>query len=193
MIKDTDWQLLSKARQGNKKAFGQLVEKYQDKALYLALDLIGNFDDAQDIAQNAFLKAFEKLSDFKGQSAFSTWLYRIVVNLAIDHRRAEVRRHRYVIKTFDENIGLLNAHDPEILPDRKAETENYHELIKKMIHELPEQQRIAFTLRHYHGMSMKDIAEVIQCQPGTVRSHIFRALNTIREKLNEMENDETLP
>ena len=102
-MKDKDKQLLLKAKKGNKQAFGKLVLKYQDKVLYLAYDLVGDYSSAQDIAQNAFLRAYKGLTDFKEKSSFSTWLYRIVVNLSIDYRRAQSRRR---IVSIDELLSI---------------------------------------------------------------------------------------
>ena len=183
-------QLISKAQQGSNRAFGKLVNKYQDKVLYLAYDLIGNYNDAQDIAQSAFLRAYKAIKNFKGQSTFSTWLYRIVVNLSIDFKRAKSRKRQISIeKSLDnseqsiENI-LKNKYKQ---PDQLLELNDFNIQLEKAIDKLPYSQRTTFVLRHYHDLSMKEIATILECKTGTVRSHLFRAINKLREELKEFE------
>jgi len=191
-MNDRETQLVHKAQQGNKKAFGKLVKKYRNKVLYLAYDLVGNYDDAQDIAQNAFLKALNGIRSFQGKSAFSTWLYRIVVNLAIDFKRSKTRKKQISIETsITENseISIENIlEDKHIPPDRIVELKDFNVHAKKAIDKLPNNQRVAFILRHYHDLSMKEIAAVLECEPGTVRSHLFRAINRLRDELKEFES-----
>jgi len=187
---DHDEQLVLKAQQGDDKAFGKLVKKYQDKVLYLAYDLVGNFTDAQDIAQNTFYRAFRSIKNFKKQAKFSTWLFRIVVNTAIDVQRAESRKYKIMTKqSLDdpENLISMTIKDAGRLPDQMLVLKDFNEQLENALNELPERQRVAFILRHYHEMSMKEIATVLNCEAATVRSHIFRAIHKLRELLKEYE------
>ena len=187
-MKNKDKQFVLKAQAGDKKAFGKLVKKYQDKVLYLAYDLIGNFDDAQDIAQNAFLRALNGINNFKSQSSFSTWLYRIVVNLSIDFKRAKSRkRHVSIEKSQDEDAKSIEniLKDNYLQPDQIAELKDFTKQVNNALKKLPHNQKTAFILRHYHDMNMQEIAEILGCKPGTIRSHLFRAINKLREELKE--------
>ena len=102
---DIDQKLIHKAQRGDRRAFGKLVKKYRNKVLYLAYDLLGNYDDAQDVAQSVFLRVFSGIRNFKGKSSFSTWLYRITVNQSIDFKRSKYRRSSVSIdkNTRDED------------------------------------------------------------------------------------------
>ena len=189
-MNDKEKQLVLKAQQGNSKAFGKLVKKYQDKVLYLAYDMLGNYDDAQDIAQNAFLKAYKGIGNFKRQSSFSTWLYRIVVNLSIDFKRAKSRRHQISIEkpADDYEQSIENTLKDEYKqPDQLVELKDFNKQLEIAMEKLPYNQRMAFVLRHYHDMSMEEIATILECKTGTVRSHLFRAINKLREELKEFE------
>lgn len=190
-MKDKDWYLVLKAQHGNARAFGKLVKQYQDKILYLAYDLLENYNDAQEVAQRAFIRAYKSINSFKGQSKFSTWLYRIVVNLSIDFKRAKSRRHQISMnKLPDEDSDQLlktELKDQKKRPDELLELKEFNIHLKKSLRKLPHHQRVAFILRHYHDMSMKEIANILGCKDGTVRSHLFRALNKLREDLKEFD------
>jgi len=190
---DIDQKLIQKAQRGDRRAFGKLVKKYRNKVLYLAYDLLGNYDDAQDVAQSVFLRVFSGIRNFKGKSSFSTWLYRITVNLSIDFKRSKYRRSSVSI---DKNIrdeddpmpGKIILRDKDKDPLERLEIKDLNEQIENALDTLSEQQREAFVLRHYHGMSMDEISKILECKPGTVRSHLFRAINKLREYLKEDEN-----
>ena len=189
-MKEKEKQLVLKAQQGNNRAFGKLIKKYQNKVLYLAFDIIGNYDDAQDIAQSAFLRAFKNIRNFKMQATFSTWLYRIVVNLSIDFNRARSRRRQISIeKPLDDSEQSLKniLKDKHKQPDQLLVLKDFNKQLEKAVNKLPHNQRIAFVLRNYHDMSMNNIAEILECKTGTVRSHLFRAINKLREQLKEFE------
>ncbi len=188
-MRDNDQQLVIRAQQGDRKAFGKLVRRYQDKVLYLAYDIVGNYEDAQDVAQNAFLRAMNGLKKFKAQSTFSTWLYRIVVNMSIDHKRSIARRQHY---SFDEPAitdsdhtfkDLLN--EDKKLPDEIVELKDFGDRVRMIVQTFPTNQQVAFVLRYFHDMEMNEIANVLNCKAGTVRSHLFRALSKLRTVLKD--------
>lgn len=185
---DIDQKLILQAQRGDSKAFGKLVKKHRDKVLYLAFDLLGNYDDAQDVAQSVFLRVFRGIRNFKGKSSFSTWLYRITVNLSIDYKRSKYRRSSVPIdKSFndgdEQSSGKIILRDRDKDPLEQLVNKDLQDHIEKAIDSLSEQQKTAFILRHYHDMNMKEIAQVLDCKPGTVRSHLFRAMNKMRKYL----------
>ena len=187
-MNDVDTKLVEQAKMGDRRAFGKLVKRYQNKVLYLAYDLIGNYHDAQDIAQNVFFQAFRSLPYFKAQSSFSTWIYRITTNAAIDYQRSKKRRQSMSLnqpltdnETDSELIDLLEDQNQSI--DKKIEHQDLKALIEKTAAELAPQQRAAFMLKYFHDKSTKEIAEILNCDPVTVRGHILRATLKIRAKL----------
>jgi len=187
-MKIPDDKLVKKAKMGDSRAFGKLVKLYQNKVLYLAYDLVGNYYDAQDVAQNTFYQAFKNLPFFKAQSSFSTWLYRITTNAAIDFQRSKKRRQATSL-----NQPMSNKKDDRELIDtlkdvgkpfyEKLEDLDMKALIKKTTASLPPQQRAAFVLKYFHDKPTEEIAEILNCDPITVRGHILRATLKIKKQL----------
>jgi len=187
-MKNTDDKLVEKAKMGDSRAFGKLVKLYQNKVLYLAYDLVGNYYDAQDVAQNAFYKAFKNLSFFKAQSSFSTWLYRITTNAAIDFQRSKKRRqaaslNQPISDKKDDRELIDTIKDSNKSFEKKTEDLDMKDLIEKTTESLPPQQRAAFVLKYFHDTSTEEIAEILNCDPITVRGHILRATLKIRKEL----------
>jgi len=173
---------------GDNRAFGKLVKRYQNKVLYLAYDLVGNYYDAQDVAQNVFYQAFKSLTFFKAQSSFSTWLYRITTNAAIDFQRSKKRRQAMSLnqpmsgkKDDRELIDTLKDSNKPF--DKKVEDLDMKKIIKKTTESLPPQQRAAFVLKYFHDKPTEEIAEILNCDPITVRGHILRATLKLRKQL----------
>ena len=187
-MKNSDDKLVHKAKMGDSRAFGKLVKRYQNKVLYLAFDLIGNYNDAQDVAQNVFFQAFKNITFFKSQSTFSTWLYRITTNAAIDFQRGKKRR-----KALSLNQPLSEDQDDreliDVLPDdnrpfdEQLEACDLKKLIEKTTESLPPQQQAAFVLKYFHDRPTEEIAEILNCDPITVRGHILRATLKLRKQL----------
>lgn len=187
-MNNTDAKLVKKAKMGDSTAYGKLVNRYQKKVLYLAYDLVGNYTDAQDVAQTAFMNAIKNLAYFKEKSKFSTWLYRITTNAAIDFQRSK-KRHR----TFSLNKPVAEDEDDRELVDtlidddsafdQKLEDADLKNLIAKTAEDLPPQQKAAFVLKYFHEKKTEEIAEILDCDPVTVRGHILRATLKLRKKL----------
>jgi len=185
---DLDQDLVLRVQQGDKAAFDLLVIKYQHKLVHLVNRYVKDPSEAQDVAQDAFIKAYKALGEFRGDSAFYTWLYRIAINTAKNYLLSRSRRHS------DYEIEMQDAEDIENAPQLKdIETPEDHlmneqiiHVIKTAIEKLPEEMRIAITLREFEGMSYEEIAEAMDCPIGTVRSRIFRAREAIDEKLNPL-------
>jgi RNA polymerase sigma-70 factor (ECF subfamily) len=187
---DLDQDLVLRVQQGDKSAFDLLVLKYQHRIVHLVNRYVKDPTEAQDVAQDTFLKAYRALGDFRGESAFYTWLYRIAINTAKNYLLSRSRRHfDYEIDVQDaeqvENAAQLKDLDT---PDNLLMNEQIVQVIKTAIERLPEEMRIAITLRELEGMSYEEIAEAMDCPIGTVRSRIFRAREAIDEKLQPLLN-----
>ncbi|MFZ6744515.1 RNA polymerase sigma factor RpoE [Undibacterium sp. JH2W] len=187
--REIDQLLVERVQRGDKKAFELLVSKYQRKLMRLVSRLVYDHAEAEDVVQEAFIKAYRALPNFRGESAFYTWLYRIGVNTAKNHlvtqgRRAPTSTDADVdeAESFVDAEGLRDINTPESLLASKqiAETVNSAMLT------LPEELRNAITLREIEGLSYDEIAEVMLCPIGTVRSRIFRAREAIAEKLRPL-------
>jgi RNA polymerase sigma-70 factor (ECF subfamily) len=185
---DSDQQLVERVQAGDKAAFDLLVRKYQHRVLKLVSRFVSDAAEAEDVAQEAFLKAYRALASFRGDSAFYTWLYRIAINTA---KNALVSNRRRPVD-FD-----LDLQDPEQY-DRHARlkegdtpegvllTEEIRSVVEKAMEQLPEDLRTAIVLRELEGLSYEEIAEAMDCPVGTVRSRIFRAHEAIDKKLKPL-------
>lgn len=187
----TDLDLVRRVQAGEKAAFDLLVLKYQHRIIKLVMRFLPDHSEAQDVAQDAFIKAYKALPRFRGDSAFYTWLYRIAVNTAKNYLVSRGRRPRNysgLNKNQDDDEGfdasmLLTSTDT---PDRLAMTEELRKAIYAAISALPEDLRVAVSLREYEGMSYEDIAQIMDCPIGTVRSRIFRARESIEKHIHDL-------
>lgn len=185
---DLDQDLVRRVQLGDKSAFDLLVIKYQHKIVHLVNRYVKDPSEAQDVAQDTFIKAYKALGDFRGDSAFYTWLYRIAINTAKNYLLSRSRRHSdYEVEMQDaeQTENALQLRDIET-PENQLMNDQIIEVIKSAIEKLPEEMRVAITLREFEGMSYEEIAEAMDCPIGTVRSRIFRAREAIDEKLNPL-------
>lgn len=185
---ELDQDLVLRVQQGDKSAYDLLVIKYQHKIIQLVNRYVKDPSEAQDVAQETFIKAYRALGHFRGDSAFYTWLYRIAINTAKNYLVARTRRSSDSEVNIDDeeqvhNIPQLKGMDT---PEQNLLNEEIIETIKSAIEKLPEEMRIAITLREFEGMSYEEIAEAMDCPVGTVRSRIFRAREAIDSKLNPL-------
>ncbi|MBZ0095047.1 MAG: RNA polymerase sigma factor RpoE [Sulfuricella sp.] len=187
--REIDQQLVERAQHGDKHAFELLVAKYQRKLGRLLSRFIRNPTEVEDVVQEAFIKAYRALPSFRGESAFYTWLYRIGINAAKNYLVSEGRRPPTTTEFdseeaegFEDADQLRNINTPEneLMSKQVAETVN------KAMDSLPEELKIAITLREIEGLSYEEIANMMNCPIGTVRSRIFRARETIAERLRPM-------
>jgi len=183
-----DEDLVLRVQQGDKSAFDLLVIKYQHKIIQLVNRYVKDPSEAQDVAQEAFIKAYRALGNFRGDSAFYTWLYRIAINTAKNYLVSRSRRSSdYQVDVQDAEV-LENA--PQLqgmeTPERLLLNQEIIDTIKTAIDKLPEEMRTAIMLREFEGMSYEEIAEAMDCPVGTVRSRIFRAREAIDNKLNPL-------
>jgi len=187
--RDTDHALVARAQQGDKRAFELLVVKYQRKLARLLSRLIRDPAEVEDVAQEAFIKAYRALPSFRGDSAFYTWLYRIGVNTAKNHLLSMGRRaptstqvQAEEAEGYEEGEQLRDINTPESL----ALSREIGATVNAAIEGLPEELRTAIQLRELEGMSYEDIARIMDCPIGTVRSRIFRAREVISDKLKPL-------
>ena len=178
---ESDEQLVARVQKGDKRAFEVLVLKYQHRIYSLISRFVRDADEVQDVAQEAFIKAYRALGNFRGDSAFYTWLYRIAINTAKNHLVSRGRRPQGVdIEIEDaeqlEMAGTLRDIDG---PENLAMTEQLRQVIEGAIARLPEDLRTALRLREFEGLSYEEIAEAMGCPVGTVRSRIFRAREAV--------------
>lgn len=184
----SDRELVERVQQGDKKAFDLLVLKYQYKIIKLISRYIHEPSEAQDVAQDAFIKAYRALPGFRGESAFYTWLYRIATNTAKNHLVSLQRRYSEIQIDDEENalketdLGLNEIDTPENMLVK----EEVEKTVFEAIDHLPEDLRIAITLREFDGLSYEEIAQTMDCPVGTVRSRIFRAREAISSKLRAL-------
>ncbi len=185
-----DQQLVERAQRGDKRAFDLLVVKYQRKLARLLSQFIRDAAEVEDVTQETFIKAYRSLSSFRGDSAFYTWLYRIGINAAKNFLVAQKRRASTTINEFDieaaENfeegsqLRELNTPENELMSKQIAQT------VHQALQALPEELRSAITLREIEGLSYEEIASIMSCPTGTVRSRIFRAREAIADKLQSV-------
>lgn len=183
---------LDQARNGEERAFSQLVEAHSERVIALAWRLVNNRADAEEIAQEAFLRLYNSLATFRGESSVATWLYRTVSRLAIDHLRRERLKRRIF---FFRSANAAERPDPlEMVPDPSAASPLSQLLDKEMagcMHQvlnlLPPQQKAVFVLRHMQDMSLREIAEILGLEEGTVKSHLHRAVTRFRMEYRRQE------
>ena len=185
---ESDQRLVVRSQQGDKRAFDVLVLKYQQRIASIVSRYLRDQDEVADVTQEAFIKAYRALANFRGDAQFYTWLYRIAINTAKNHLVAKSRRPPNTDKDvndgeFSENSVVLEAEDqPETLLAR----DQLQSVILAAVDDLQEDLRTALMLREFDGLSYEEIAEIMACPVGTVRSRIFRARETIEKKMAQM-------
>lgn len=187
--RQTDLQLVRKVRNGDRAAFDLLVVKYQSRVASIISRYIYDSQEVMDLTQETFIKAYRAIERFRGDSAFYTWLYRIAVNTAKNYLESRSRRHQgsadsAEAENYDDGRRLRDIASPERLLQR----EQLQNELSNAIAALPEELRSAFLLREYDGLSYEDIARILECPIGTVRSRIFRARDAVDRRLGPLLN-----
>ncbi len=185
---DVDAELIKRVKRGDKRAFDLLVKKYQGRIVQLINRYVKDPAEALDIAQETFLKAYRALPSFRGESAFYTWLYRIAINTAKNHLSSRARRpsDTEVDLSETEQFEMETRLKHEETPEEILMSEEVAQAVKEAIEALPEELKTAIILRELEGMSYEEIAQVMGCPVGTVRSRIFRAREAIDKRLREL-------
>ena len=174
--------LIQRAKQGSQEAFRCLVERHMKQAYNIAYRFVSDHDDADEVTQEAFVRAFRSLGSFRGDSGFSTWLYRIVVNLSLNQIRQnrkkkerEMRSDRALMMSATAvvpgELGILSGH------------------LERALNELSALQRSVVILRHLDGRSTREVSQILHCSEGTVKTHLFRGLKKLRDKLRFLEEE----
>jgi RNA polymerase sigma-70 factor (ECF subfamily) len=186
----SDRQLVARVQKGDRRAFDLLVVKYQHRILALVGRFVSDFAEAQDVTQEAFIKAYRALPSFRGDSAFYTWLYRIAINTAKNHLVAKGRRPP------DMDVDVDDAHHIEgdsglkdiETPENSLYRDELARVVRDAMDKLPQDLRAALSLREFDGLSYEDIAQIMDCPVGTVRSRIFRAREAIDKEIAPLLN-----
>ena len=178
----SDWELVKQCQAGDLSAFQALVSRYHQKVYLVSLGLLRNREDALEVAQEAFFRAYRKISSFQGGSSFYTWIYRIAVNLSIDHQRRQKRNPLEFRASMD---GVLEAQN-EVARDPFANVQDKElgEKLAQAINELTPEHKAVIVLRTLEGMSYKDIGEILGCSEGTVMSRLHYARKKLQDKLS---------
>jgi RNA polymerase sigma factor (sigma-70 family) len=180
-------ELIQKLRAGDELAFKSLVATYQDMVYNTALGVVQNAEDAEDVAQEVFIQVYRSIDQFKGDARLSTWIYRITTTKALDHIRSRRRKKRFAFITslFGPNDELVHEpidfQHPGVALDRKEQAA----LLFRMIDQLPDNQKVAFTLHKTEGLSYQEIADVMQLSVSAVESLLFRARQNLRKLLEK--------
>ena len=184
----TDKEIIERVKGGEKEAYDLLVLKYQQRVINLISRFVKNHSDALDVSQETFIKAYRALPNFRGDSAFYTWLYRIAVNTAKNHLTVQSRKitkSDYDVADIEQIEGSMSLTE-QTTPESLLVKDELQETILKTIENLPEDLKSAIMLREIEGLSYEGIAEVMECPVGTVRSRIFRAREMIDSKIKPL-------
>jgi RNA polymerase sigma-70 factor (ECF subfamily) len=189
---DSDQKLVKRTLHGDTRAFEELVEMYQNKVYSLAYRYMGNEDDANDMSQEAFIKAFRSLRSYKGDASFGTWIYRITTNVCLDELRH--RKRRVVPLSLDEPLATVDGDEVEreipdssLAADKIYEQKEFSQHIQLLLDEMKSEHKSVIVLRDVMELSYEEIAAVLDCSIGTVKSRISRARNILQKKLVERE------
>jgi RNA polymerase sigma-70 factor (ECF subfamily) len=187
---NNDIELVDRIKAGDEGAFNELIERYKRMGFSLAYNMTGSVEDAEDISQEAFAIVYAQVSKFRGESSFKTWFYRIVLNLC----RRDYRKKRLaslISLNFIDREG--EEREMEITVENNPETELSSRQIGRSIisavRRLPLKQREVFVMKHFRGMKIKEISEVMECAEGTVKAHLFRAVKALQGRLKGIYNE----
>lgn len=177
-------QLILQVKEGHDGAFRLLVERHMKQAYNVAYGFVSDHEDAQDVAQEAFVRVYQSIGTFRGDAVFSTWLYKIVMNLSLNRiRQRKSKGHREVELTDRVIDGTADHHVPEQEPEMRLRLE-------RALHELPTLQRATVILRHINGLSTRQVSTILAVSEGTVKTHLFRGLKKMRAELDKEESDQ---
>jgi RNA polymerase sigma-70 factor (ECF subfamily) len=179
----TDELLVERIKKGDTEAFRKLVKRYERYILNLVYRTIGDTNEAEDIAQEVFIKVYKNIRSFKGESKFLTWISKITVNLCMDKLREKVKNKE---ENIDEEVWSLFAQHESFNPEVTAERHELQEIIKKAIETLPEELRVVFVLRELENFSYDEISQMLNIPMGTVESRLYRARIKLRTYLKDL-------
>ena len=181
-----DEDLVALAQKGDRRAFEKLVERHKQKAYRIAFDFARDREEAKDLSQEAFLKAFTHIGNFDGRSGFYTWFYRILVNVCLDYRRRAKRAPAEEYnETVEHQVEPTHVSANPVAPDQHAIAGQLSRRVGAALELLPAKQRTAFILKNHQGLSIREIAETMETAEGTVKVHLHRAVTALRQSLAE--------
>ncbi len=181
----TDGAFVAKARAGDTDAFRFLVERHSRRLFHLAFRMTGNEQDAEDVVQESFLRAYRRLSQFDERSSFGTWLYRIAANCSIDLVRSKGQRSQQTVDNeLEDPVLSLRSSDPS--PERRALSAEVRDRVAEAMNDLSPIERAAFVLRHFEGMRMEDVGRTMGCQTNAAKHSVFRAVQKLRRALEPL-------
>jgi RNA polymerase sigma-70 factor (ECF subfamily) len=186
-MESTDEAAVARARAGDRDAFRVLVERHSRYLFRLAYRMTGNEEDAEDVVQESFLRAYRQLGKFDQRASFSTWLHRIASNCSLDLMRARERRRERTQPAdteIDDPFVSVASADPT--PEREAMSGQVRDRIAEAMKELSAAERTAFVLRHFEGMRIDDVSRLLGCQPGAAKHTVFRAVRKLRRALEPL-------
>lgn len=184
--------LVEKCRRGESQAFDQLVIKYQKRIFNLTYRMLGNYEEANDLAQETFIRAYKKLGSFRKEASFYTWLYRLASNLCKNKLRQWQRQGQFQTQSLHNPVGdgqreLINCiSDQTDGPDKILEKKDLEQCVQRAIDSLQEDHRLVVILRDIQGLSYQEVAAILGCQEGTVKSRLHRARDELKERLKDV-------
>lgn len=180
--------IIDQIRSGQIQAFQGLVEQYKKKVYYLAYDMMGNHEDAEDVSQEVFLRVFRSIKDFRGEAKLSSWLYRITHNVCIDQRRKKPLAI-LSLNQDQESGGEIEIEDTGLSPEDSLRARVLQNDIEKALTSLTPRERSVFVMRHYNELMVREIADILEISEGTVKSLLFRAVRRMRKTLASHQPD----
>jgi RNA polymerase sigma-70 factor, ECF subfamily len=179
----TDEDLVTRSRGGDLDSFNQLILRWERPIYALAYRTIGREEDARDVCQETFLRAFRALPGFRGQAKFSSWLYRIALNLCRDWMRRERRAPLVQVPEDTDPMELAAAIEPSESIEDLVARRDLTRIVERVMARLPEEQRTAIVLKEYHGLTFQEIADLVGCPLSTVKTRLYQGLTVIRREL----------
>ena len=190
-MKPSEQELIHRAQQGENDAFEALVHEYDQRVLSMATSFTGNIDDAKDVYQEVFVRVYRALPGFEFKSQFSTWLYRIVANVCITHRRRNKGRSFVDIDgdvdvSFQRDDAAPVTVAQPVSPEQHVQNVEISRHVQNALEYLSPQQRLAFTLKHYRGFKIREISKMMNCTDGTVKRYLFSATEKMQKRLRNV-------
>ncbi len=185
----SDIELIHQAKQGNENAFEQLVYRYDRTVLSITLKYTGSTDDAKDLYQEIFIRAYRGINNFQLRSEFSTWLYRIAVNVCLSYKSRSKQHLKVSINEEDDDTDFTKNASEQLVyeglsPEEAAAGNELAEIVDAALETLSPRQKITFVLKHYEGYKIREIAKMLNCKEGTVKKYLFEAIKNLRKKLS---------
>ncbi len=190
MSEEDELSLIHRAQEGDRSAFDALVRLYDKTVLRLALQVVGSPEEARDLYQEAFLKVYRSIRQFRSDAKFSTWLYRVVMNVCLDHLRRQKTHKEITMPQSAEGepefFQTVPDHQPGTDPERATQSQEIGERIQSALNHLNPRERLVFELKHYQGMKLRAIGEICKTSEQTVKNCLFRATQKLRMELGDL-------